>query len=144
MNDKTRKIVLLGFLALTAVWGYNNLSSRANAPETESAQSIPAIQAQMVNESGHLSESVVKALTEKPWGVDPFYHRTARYKKPTTQRKPKLQAIIYSENSPSAYISGKLVKVGDHIGKSKVIEIKTESVTLERDGKTFKLIIKTG
>lgn len=144
MSNKSRKIVLMGLLVITAIWGYDNISKPVLTTERSPTQSTPVAQAPTLDVSGQLSESVVKTLSGRPWGVDPFYDRTTRHKQTSKRPKPKLQAILYNENSPSAYINGRLVRVGDKIGDSRVSEIGPESVKLERDGKTIKLIIKTG
>ncbi|MCH9031914.1 MAG: hypothetical protein IIB00_06605 [candidate division Zixibacteria bacterium] len=144
MSDKTRKIVLLGILALTTIWGYNNFSNPAPATEGTPAKSTSATQALTIDASARLPESIVKTLSDKPWGDDPFYDRTTRRTQTATPLEPKLQAIFYNDVSSSAYIDGRLVRVGDKIGDSEVSEIGPDSVKLERDGKTITLIIKTG
>lgn len=144
MSDKTRKSALLGLLALTALWGYNNFSNPSTPTEGTPGKSTSAAQAPTIDASGRLPESVVKTLSSKSWGVDPFYNRATRRRQTATPFKPKLQAIFYNDVSSSAYIDGRLVRVGDNIGDSEVSEIGPDSVKLERDGKTITLIIETG
>lgn len=57
-----------------------------------------------------------------------------------TQGEPmKLQAIVYSPTRPSALISGRTVFVGDDLGPYKVTTITQTSVTVSRNGQSWRL-----
>lgn len=60
---------------------------------------------------------------------------------PAPKLTPKLQAVVYDPNRPSAIISGKSVFKGDRIGDFRVARITPESVTLVGGGQTNVLVL---
>jgi MSHA biogenesis protein MshK len=51
---------------------------------------------------------------------------------------------MYKAGSPSAFINGQAVQIGDTVDGAKVIAITRRAVKLERNGKRFTLEISRG
>ncbi|HEB28363.1 MAG TPA: hypothetical protein ENI05_11415 [Porticoccus sp.] len=54
----------------------------------------------------------------------------------------RLESILFSESRKVAVINGKVVAEGDSIGRTKIIQISRDSVTVSRDGKSKKIELK--
>ncbi len=52
-----------------------------------------------------------------------------------------LETIVYGDKVRTAIINGKVLKVGDTIGRHKILVVNDKSVTLGRDEKRLKLTI---
>jgi hypothetical protein len=60
-----------------------------------------------------------------------------------TTKSPKgLTAIIHDAEKPSAVINGQIVYIGDSVGKSKIVDIEANCVTLEKNQKTYQMVMK--
>jgi hypothetical protein len=55
---------------------------------------------------------------------------------PRTPAEPRLQGILFSPSRPSAWINGKALFVGGHLGDMRVVAITRETVTLVGASKT--------
>ena len=90
-------------------------------------------------------ESVIKAQlkrmsNEQPL-KDPFYPLVDKV---TSKRGSLvLKGVSWKENGASfAVINQEIVKIGDTIGDSKVVSIEKKSVTLEKDGQKYILVLE--
>ena len=72
-----------------------------------------------------------------PWGRDPFIRPP--FGTTDTGKELELTAILYSSKEPTAVINKKIVKVSDHIGNQKIVDIKKDYVILHHDGRSFRL-----
>ncbi len=60
----------------------------------------------------------------------------------TTDIKPGLTAIIHDATNPSAIIDGQVVKIGDTIGRRRIVKIDVDAVTLQKGQKTFQMMLR--
>jgi hypothetical protein len=72
-----------------------------------------------------------------PWGRDPFI--PPPFGITDAGKEFVLTAILYSSKEPTAFINKKIVKVNDHIGNQKIVDIKKDYVILQHDGRSFRL-----
>lgn len=90
-------------------------------------------------------QSVIKAQlqrmgTEQPW-KDPFYPLVDKVS--SKRGSLVLKGISWKQKGSSfAVINQEIVKVGDGIGSSKVVAIDKKSVTLEKDGQEYILVLE--
>lgn len=55
---------------------------------------------------------------------------------------PRVQAIIYKENDPTAIIDGKTVRPGDKVGEVLILDIKKDSVAMRLKDETHDIAIR--
>ncbi len=147
MNERTRRLILFSTLPVALLWGYFNLVVDRPAPvstvtpATEDAANLVASLSPT-----DTSLAVIARIAGEPWGTDPF-----RMGPPQREALPaahvvtraslvwELNGIIYSETLPFAYVNHKSVKVGDTVNNATVVAIERKAVTLELDGRRFKI-----
>lgn len=169
MSEKNRRIALVIILILTVIWaGYNYpFGSKRNRPqaladssqtaltqtpqaqtptrtrlnETTGATRAAGAPAPILDSLWGVPEEELALREAKPWPRDPFYkrHKTKKFRKKQSKRSYKLKAIIYSADSPSAYLNGRVVRQGDNVSGATVIKISRNSVTL-RIGQEYQTI----
>jgi hypothetical protein len=156
MTENTRKTMVFGLLIVACIWGYYNLSgykARHTTPPTE-VQMGEADQAGTADPAtvtkapaDRVSPEVAAAYDAKPWGRNPFYRnsRAVETSKPTAQQAQielHLLGILYREIGAQAFISGRVVAVGDTILGYKVTAIAPDFVALENGASNMKLRVK--
>jgi hypothetical protein len=92
------------------------------------------------------SSAPIDRIAAEPWGTDPFRMGAPQREALTAAHVVKraslvweLNGIIYSETLPFAYVNHKSVKVGDIVNHATVVAIERKAVTLELDGRRFKI-----
>lgn len=169
MSEKNRRILLVIILIMTVIWaGYNYpFGSNRNRPGVMADQ-VSQTQTQPTGSTGAtratratratsttgaaatpsaldtlpvISKAELAIRDAQSWPRDPFYKRSAKKitRKKQVKRSFKLKAIIYNEDSPSAYLNGRVVREGELISGATVIKISPNSVTL-RIGQEYQKI----
>ncbi|MBI5267386.1 MAG: hypothetical protein HY851_09170 [candidate division Zixibacteria bacterium] len=154
MTEQRRKIIVFAALPVALVWGYYNLLVRPNqaeipTPDTTIQPTVATAPSQPITADS--MDSRFAAIKNQPWGADPF--RMGSRRQAPTSSTPRvrrddmawqLNGIIYSENTPFAYINGRSVKVGDIVNSATVVAIDRKSVTLDVNGGRFTLSLRKG
>ena len=86
-----------------------------------------------------LEEKLKKNRPQLEWVRDPFQFPPKKYIKKTDFEGLNLTGIIYDEESPVAVINDVIVKKGDVVEGVTVLEIRRESVVLEKEDKSYTL-----
>jgi len=97
--------------------------------------SQPALQA--ISVAGHADASAGGELIDEttPWERNPFLtEEEAAGPKARPSERLQVKTIIVGWPKPVATIDGRTVIVGEKIGEETVVEIRSDSVVLERDG----------
>jgi hypothetical protein len=76
-----------------------------------------------------------------PWGEDPFSRTPGFASVPSVEEKFTLGGIIFSKQSPSAVVNGKMVQEGDLIGTRIVKRIGENYVILKRKQSEIELTL---
>jgi len=148
MNERTRRLILFSMLPIVLVWGYFNLIAERPTPSVSTA--TPATEV-ATNPDAPLSpadtsSAPIDRIASEPWGTDPFRMGAPQREPLPTAHVVKraslvweLNGIIYNESLPFAYVNHKSVKVGDIVNNATVVAIERKVVTLELDGRRFKI-----
>jgi hypothetical protein len=76
-----------------------------------------------------------------PWGEDPFQRIPGFAQVPSAEEKFTLGGIMFSKQSPSAVVNGKMVQEGDLIGSRVVKRIGENYVILKRKQSEIELTL---
>ncbi len=149
MSEALRKKLIYATLPLALIWAAFSMLGKKDMPDAPdpSATTVPDAPAPIVkSEPARIDLEYRK---DAPWGRDPFRTPTA-----ATSPEPRrsgaeklalvLAGIVFSNNQPMALINNQMVRVGDRIGTAIVVEIDKGSVTLEDQGRRFKLTVSKG
>lgn len=163
MSEKNRRILLVIILIMTVIWaGYNYpfgsnrnrtgvMADQVSQTQTQPTGSTGATRATSATGAATtpsaldtlpvISKAELAIRDAQSWPRDPFYKRSAKKitRKKQVKRSFKLKAIIYNEDSPSAYLNGRVVREGELISGATVIKISPNSVTL-RIGQEYQKI----
>jgi hypothetical protein len=55
---------------------------------------------------------------------------------------PRVQAIIYKENDPTALIEGKTIRAGDKVGEALILEVKKDMVVMKLGNDTHEVSVR--
>lgn len=149
MNEKTRKVGLTGLLVVAIVWGYANYPWQRNA-DTEQVIAVASTASPQMSPSApvvaQVSDSALAELSARQWGGDPFYSpgksNSGARRATARSRTYTVKAILYSDTAPSAYINGRVVRVGDVVDGATVQSISRTAVRLLREDETITVGIK--
>lgn len=148
MNARTRRIIVFSALPVALAWGYFNLVVQRQPASVSTATPVTQVAPNSVAplSPADTSAAPIDRLAGEPWGTDPFRmgasRREASVTAPMVKRASlvwELNGIIYSETLPFAYVNHKSVKVGDIVNNATVVAIERKAVTLEFDGRRFKI-----
>jgi type II secretory pathway component PulC len=146
MSQQTRQKVLLAALLVTIVWGVYHLGPwSAGEPAPAPSRPKPALfQADTIAHAAR-DTAVMSALQSAAWGADPFRARKAVERKPV-RRPPiwRVSGIMFNNETPLAIINDRPVRVGETVNNARVVDIQPKAVTLEYQGKQFKLTVNRG
>ncbi len=118
-------------------------------PITKAANTLTKVQAQ--NREGELAADgmqtpqkpeVAGSAANKPTVPAAANPASASVAAEPTLNLPKLQAIFYRANDPSAVVGGKTVRVGDLVEGVRILEIKHQSVRVQASNEIRELTIR--
>lgn len=145
MTERTRKILVFSFAAAALGWSLMNMgddkrprSAAAEPPAAAAAAAAPSKPAPQIDTEHYRS---------LPWGRDPFRAKRPKVrvvKPPQKELTWICSGILYNPRSPSAFINGRAVQVGDIVDSAKVVAITRESVTLNYRGREFSIQVSRG
>jgi hypothetical protein len=89
-----------------------------------------------------IDPALPKDLPALSWNKDPF-QRTPGFSKvtETPEKEPKLNAIIYSVENPSAIINGEVLSPGEYVYNRKLLEVGRNYVLLQADNSIIELTL---
>jgi len=127
--------ILLCILALPILFPkINKIATLSSAPNNETA-SVKELIASKV-------EMLKSVPEEKPKVRQPIEAAPAPSSVPSPPSDIILNGIMYSAKNPVAVINDELITEGEKIGGVKVIEIRRDSVDVEKDGSLITLSLK--
>ena len=155
MSDSLRKKVVFATLPLAILWAVfsypsKKTTSQPPSPETTASAATPLIVSSVQTPVKPTPAIDVEAKRKEPWGDDPFRlpghysRRQAGAGNEPMSLTWVLAGIIYSDQSPIAFVNSHMVGVGDKVGTATVVAIDRESVTLEYQGRTITLKLNKG
>jgi type II secretory pathway component PulC len=140
MNERIRKGFVYMSLVLAVAWAINNVDSKKPAaPEQPAATAGSTTTSTIPDTTGAAVDW--RELETAAWGNNPF-STSARATAPTISWH--LKGILYSAESPLAYINSRRVRVGDTVDNAEVVNIERHRVTLRHNGKVFHLPLDEG
>jgi len=161
LTERTRKTMVFGLLIAACIWGYANMTGRKTHHEVPVTDAVvgeadPAGSADPggpadpsappTNMGDRVSPEVAAAYDARPWGKNPFYRNHPQEAVlPTVQQVQiglHLLGIMYREIGAQAFISGRVVAVGDTILGYKVTAIAPDFVALDNGASNMKLRVK--
>ncbi len=150
MNEKKRKMIVYVVAAISLTWSAFNY--QFDKPKPINQNKVEAAKQMTLSETAPKTNFVsMKVEQEKEWGRNPFRPWIRRSNTSINRSKSNnsnlawiVGGILYSPNSPLAYINGQAVKTGDTINGATVIAIDKKTITLEHKGKIFTLGINKG
>ncbi len=143
-----------GKLDLTVMFLFLLLALPCKAAFTQDEEGISSLSELNFN----MSESTF--LKDIPWSQnDPFVHPNFELKQAVIEEHPEdeddveiiiepeppelgLSAILYSSDSSSAIINGRIVKEGSVVWGQKIIKINAEDIKVEFNGKEYEIKMK--
>ncbi|MDH3892037.1 MAG: hypothetical protein OEV49_13230 [candidate division Zixibacteria bacterium] len=148
MKAKTRQKIVIAALPAAMIWGAYNLfwtdQPEPAAPPAAAVQATAEITGSIAPPPGLDLERVEQAR----WGADPFRTVIKPSSKPADKPKEELKlilsGIVFNDKSPMAVINKKSVRTGDSINGARIVSIDRNSVTVERNGRTFTLRVSKG
>jgi hypothetical protein len=90
-----------------------------------------------VNDFSEFKKSLEEKKPKIQWGRDPFQLSVDK----TEEGELRLSGVAVDEAGKIAIINNEIVREGDMILGAKVVEIKEDYVTIQKDGKTY--VLKT-
>jgi len=128
ISQKQRWILSILGILVVVVWVRG-----LTAPPTRSRRPAPLAQ---VSRPAPVPDSTTpssrKVISDAPWGVNPFLEerQAATPAETGKQYGPVLGGVLWDPKTPSAVVNGRVVTVGEHVGKWTVVEIRRDRVIL--------------
>lgn len=142
MSERLRKRIVYAALVLAIAWGAYNLSERDATMTTAAPDATVAPVARGTVTQASVPAEEISRLQSAGWGGDPFG---------VTQQVPRqvgqswiLRGIVYSTQSPMAYVNGRRVGIGDTVDQATVVAISRSAVTLRFQGREFDIQVQKG
>ena len=151
MSEQTRTKLITGFLVIAVIWAGFNLKPNDSKSTEEAPQTIQPIEAGLQSNNFRKSFIDIETYDLEPWGRSPFYlaslssiQRTASKSYDTNVLSWILSGIMYSNNSPTAIINKRPVKIGEIVDKAIVTQIDKERVIIKYNHKEITLTVSKG
>ncbi len=144
MSDTKQRIYMILAAAAIAFWGYNAVKRQSAESDTAPQQVVTT---PLAVSTAPVATPEVGLVRSKPWAKDPFYNRKKRRQvnqPPTLANFYELKAIIYNETAPSAFLNGRIVRLGDTVNGAKVTKISKRAVTVEDNGREIIITVNRG
>ena len=151
MSEQTRTKLIAGFLVLAVIWAGCNFKSDDSKPTEKVPQTIQPINAGLNSSIKSNSFIDIEIYESDSWGRSPFYlaslssiQSTASKSYDTNVLSWILSGIMYSNNSPTAIINKRPVKIGEIVDKAIVTQIDKEKVIIKYNHKEITLTVSKG
>ncbi|OFZ18229.1 MAG: hypothetical protein A2Z20_11945 [Bdellovibrionales bacterium RBG_16_40_8] len=97
--------------------------------------------ASSIEDLTYIDKSFFQKKPELIWGRDPFLKLPGYILGETTDQKYKLEALIYSKDSPQAIINKQIVKRGSVLKDGAIVENIGPTFVVIRDGVNLKQLV---
>lgn len=147
MNAERKRVLVLltiGAVALVVLW---RLPGRKSVESTTPATSGVTTAAPQLTPptSRVVSADSIAAIRRSSWGADPFRGRVVQGSTESTDNPLWVcRGILFSEQTPMAYVNDRLIKVGDQVDLAQVVAIERHRVVLEYRGVRINLTVTRG
>lgn len=143
MKKEQKQILILIILICMGGLIFAKVIFRAKVPSGEFQPPLP-FDAEVSIETAkvdffELEEQLKTSRPQLKWVRDPFHFSPKKEIEKTDIGELNLTGIIYDKESPVAVINDIIVHEGEEIEGAMVLEIRSDSVVFEKDGKTYTL-----
>jgi len=147
MNEKTRKSLVYLLSAAAVIWAVYSYPGFDKQPEIRQSDTIQTAGKTSIRQAIDIRTDI-EALSDESWGKDPFREylktRTGARDRKINSLRWSLSGILFSKDTPLAFVNGRSVRVGDFVDRARVIEIQRKAVILDHKGKQITLSIGRG
>ena len=149
MSEGLRKKIIFATLPLAILWAVYNFSNKNSTAPTET-QPVASLQTVAPITSSQLPDARFINIEDKqaePWGEDPFRTSPRRQLTKSSGRSQMawtLGGIIFSHQTPVAFINKQIVRVGDRVDGATVVSINKKSVVLDYRERQITLKLSKG
>jgi type II secretory pathway component PulC len=148
LNEKLRKGLVFGALAMALIWAYFTFADRGDKVDRSSGQ--PEATETKAAEQGFrtvvdaITDSMYNSYKTKPWGKNPFYHNYRPPVDPVRRSKVEfhLMGVMFGATRAQALIDNRIVTVGDKLKGFRITEITRDSVVLDNGETTLTLRVQ--
>jgi hypothetical protein len=144
MSETKQRLYMILVAAAIAFWGYNAVKRQSG--KTDDAPQ-PVVTSAPNVQTAPVTTPEIGSVRKKPWAKDPFYNRRKRRRINQTQSLAKafeLKAIIYNKTAPSAFLNGRIVRLGDTINGARITKISKRAVTVDDNGREIIITVNRG
>lgn len=140
MEKKKKEAIIFIVLIFVAVIMVMRMMLKAEAPLSSQVETSPAIGKQAdIADFFELEEKLKGTRPKLDYTRDPFQFQPRKAAGKVGIDRLSLTGIIYDQESPVAVINDTIVHKGEEIEGALILEIKSNSVVLEKDGKSYTL-----
>ncbi|MCD6250162.1 MAG: hypothetical protein J7J98_07535 [candidate division Zixibacteria bacterium] len=149
MSEGLRKKIIFATLPLAILWAVFNYSNKNSTAQIET-QPVASLQTVAPIANSELPDARFINIEDKqaePWGEDPFRTSSRRQVTNSNDRSQMawiLGGIIFSHQSPVAFINKQIVRVGDSVDGATVVSINKKSVVLDYRERQITLKLSKG
>ena len=149
MNEGLRKKIIFATLPLAILWAVFNYGGKESTtpvdiPPATSLQTIAPITSSELPDARFIN---IEDKQAEPWGEDPFRTFSRRQATNSNNRSQMawiLGGIIFSHQTPVAFINKQIVRVGDRVDGATVVSINKKSVVLDYRKRQITLNLSKG